>query len=207
MPFSEPTTMATDYVLVLLCGVFAWRLWRVGERAAQASICSWAAGFVCFGFASLVGGTVHGFSTIFSEPVLQALWKFTLYAIGLASFFLLAGTLSACIVPPLSRFAMLVPYIQLIVYVLWMATHDDFRYVIYDYAFTNLGLLALQCHAGVIHRARSVPWLAGGVLVSFLAAAVQVNEIAFHQHFNHNDLYHVIQMGGMYLFYRGALIL
>src|SRR5262245_6786772 len=192
MPFSEPTTMATDYVLVLLCGFFVWRLWRVGKRAAQASVCFWAAGFVCFGLASFAGGTVHGFSTILSEAVLQALWKFTLYAIGLASFFLLTGTLSACIVPPVRRFAMLIPYVQLIVYVLWMAIHDDFRYVIYDYAFTNLGLLALQCYAGVIHRARSAPWLAGGVLVSFLAAAVQVNEIAFHQHFNHNDLYHVI---------------
>lgn len=36
--------------------------------------------------------------------------------------------------------------------------------------------------------------------MSFLAAAVQVNKIAFHQYFNHNDLYHVAQMGGMYLF-------
>jgi hypothetical protein len=44
-------------------------------------------------------------------------------------------------------------------------------------------------------------------LVSCLAAAVQFNGIALHQHFNHNDLYHVVQMGGMYLFYRGALIL
>ena len=43
--------------------------------------------------------------------------------------------------------------------------------------------------------------------MSFLAAAVQVNEIALHQYVNHNDLYHLIQMSGMYLFYRGALIL
>jgi hypothetical protein len=206
MSFSEPSTMATDYVLALMCGFFAWRLWRVGKATAQASICSWAAGFVCFGLASLVGGTVHGFSTILSEAVLQALWKFTLYAIGLASFFLLTGTLGACIVPSVRRFMLLIPYVQLIVYALWMATYDDFRYVIYDYAFTNLGILALQFHAGLT-SARSVPWLAGGVLVSFLAAAVQANEIAFYQHFNHNDLYHVIQMGGMYLFYRGALLL
>ena len=43
--------------------------------------------------------------------------------------------------------------------------------------------------------------------MSFLAAAVQVNGIALHDHFNHNELYHVIQMGGMYLFYRGARVL
>ncbi len=199
--------MATDYALVALCGFFAWRLWRVGREAAQASVCSWAAGFACFGLASLAGGTFHGFSALFSEAVLQELWKLTAYAIGLASFFLLTGTLSACLLPSVRRFALLIPYVQLIVYAFWMATHDDFRYVIYDYAFTNLGILALQFHAGIANRTMSAPWLVGGVLVSFLAAAAQVSGVSLHQHFNHNDLYHVIQMGGMYLFYRGALVL
>ena len=199
--------MATDYVLVVLCGFFAWQLWRVGKETTQASVCSWAAGFACFGLASLAGGTFHGFSMLFSQAVLQELWKITAYAIGLASFFLLTGTLNACILPSVRRFVILIPYLQLIVYALWMATHDDFRYAIYDYAFTNLIILALQLHAGVTGRAMSAPWLVGGVLVSFLAAAVQVNEIALHDYFNHNDLYHVIQIGGMYLFYRGARLL
>jgi len=207
MLFSEPTTMATDYILALLCGFFAWRLWRMGREAAQASICSWAAGFACFGLASLAGGTFHGFATLFSEGALQSLWRVTTYAIGLASFFLLTGTLTACIPTAVRRVAIPIPYVQLIIYVLWMATHDDYRYVIYDYAVTNLGILGLQFHAGIVRRTRSAPWLIGGVLVSCLAAAVQFNGIALHQHFNHNDLYHVVQMGGMYLFYRGALIL
>ena len=207
MSLSEPTTMATDYVLVVLCGFFAWRLWMVGKGVAQASVYSWAAGFVCFGLASLAGGTFHGFSTLLSEAVLQSLWKVATYAIGLASFFLLTGTFHASIIPSVRRFVMLIPYAQLIFYALWMAIHNDFHYVIYDYAFTNLGILALQSHAGIAIRSMSAPWLVGGVLVSFLAAAVQFNEIALHQHFNHNDLYHVIQMGGMYLFYRGALLL
>jgi hypothetical protein len=162
---------------------------------------------VCFGLASLAGGTFHGFSTLLSEAALQSLWKVTTYAIGLASFFLLTGTFSACILPSVRRFALLIPYVQLIVYALWMATHDDFRYAIYDYAFTNLSIVVLQLHAGISRRAVSAPWLIGGVLVSFLAAAAQVSGVSLHQHFNHNDLYHVIQMGGMYLFYRCALVL
>lgn len=199
--------MTTDYVLVVLCCFFAWRLWRVGKGVGQASVCSWAAGFACFGLASLAGGTFHGFSMLFSQAALDELWKVTVYAIGLASFFLLTGTFSACIQPPVRRFVILIPYVQLIAYVLWMATHDDFRAAIYDYAFTNLSIGALQIYGGISRRAVSAPWLIGGVLVSFLAAGAQVNEIALHRHFNHNDLYHVIQMVGMYLFYRGALTL
>jgi len=198
--------MATDYVLAVLCGIFAWRLWR-GKGAAQASVCSWAAGFACFGLASLAGGTVHGFSLIFNQTVLQELWKITVYAIGLASFFLLTGTLRASIAPSVGRFIIVIPYVQLIGYVIWMATRDGFHYVVFDYAFTNLGIMALQLYAVIASRAMSAPWLVGGVLVSFLAVAVQVNEIAIHRHLNYNDVYHMIQMGGMYFFYRGALLL
>jgi len=199
--------MATDYLLVVLCGVFAWRLWRSPEGAPQASVYFWAAGFACLSLASIAGGTFHGFSMLLSQVVLQELWNVTVYAIGLASFFLLTGILSASVPLPVRRFATLIPYAQLIIYVLWMATHDDFRYAIYDYAFTNLSILAIQLYVGVTCGALSASWLVGGVVVSFLAAAVQVNEIALHRHFNHNDLYHVIQMAGMYLFYRGALVL
>ena len=152
-------------------------------------------------------GPGHNYHTILNEAILQSLWKGTTYAVGLASFFLLTGTLNACITAPARRLVMPIPYVQLIVFALWMATHDDFHVVIYNYTLTNLAILTLQCYAVVIHRAVSAPWLAGGVLVSFVAAAVQVSGVTIHQHFNHNDLYHMIQMGGMYLFYRGALLL
>jgi hypothetical protein len=207
MSFSEPATMATDYMLAVLCGFFAWRLWRSQKGAPQASVYFWAAGFACLGLASLAGGTFHGFSILLSQAVLQELWKVVVYAVGLASFFLLTGTVRATILAHVRRLAMLIPYVQLIVYALWMATHADFRYAVYGYAYTNLSILALQVYAGVTRGALSASWLVGGALISFLAAAVQINDIAFHRHFNHNDLYHVIQMGGMYLFYRGALVL
>src|SRR5262245_53354204 len=80
--------------------------------------------FACFGLASFADGTFHGFSTLFSQTILQGLWKLTVHAIGLASFFLLTGTLRACLGQSVGRFTILTPYVPLIVYVLWMATHD-----------------------------------------------------------------------------------
>ena len=41
-------------------------------------------------------------------------------------------------------------------------------------------------------------------VVSALAAAVQASGFSLHQHFNHNDLYHVIQIAAMALLYKGA---
>jgi hypothetical protein len=205
MAFSEPTTMLTDYGLTGLCGLLSWRLWRVWRAMSQISVGCWAAGLACLGVASLAGGTVHGFSEILSQAALQRLWMVTIFAIGVASFCLLVGTLTACCPFPIRRWLILIPVIQLIGYVLWMLTHRDFRSVIYDYTFTLLSVLALQLHAALTRMEKSAFWLIGGVVVSAAASAIQASGISLHRHFNHNDFYHVIQMGGIYLFYRGAL--
>jgi hypothetical protein len=42
-----------------------------------------------------------------------------------------------------------------------------------------------------------------GVAVSVLAGLVQASGFALHAHFNHNDLYHVIQTAAMFAFYTG----
>jgi hypothetical protein len=49
--------------------------------------------------------------------------------------------------------------------------------------------------------------IAVGILISFGAAAVQRSGFKLARHFNHNDIYHVIQLIGLYFFYRGALLL
>ncbi|HJS73390.1 MAG TPA: hypothetical protein VJ921_03810 [Vicinamibacteria bacterium] len=50
-------------------------------------------------------------------------------------------------------------------------------------------------------------WLKRAVAVSLVGLAVLVLKSAPHRHFNHNDLYHLIQMGGLYCLYRGAELL
>jgi hypothetical protein len=42
------------------------------------------------------------------------------------------------------------------------------------------------------------------VAASVAAAGVQAMKLAPHPQFNHNDLYHVIQIAAMWLFYRGV---
>jgi hypothetical protein len=44
----------------------------------------------------------------------------------------------------------------------------------------------------------------GGILASIAAAVVQQSGVRLHRHFNHNDLMHVVQMGGVWLLYQGG---
>jgi hypothetical protein len=64
--------------------------------------------------------------------------------------------------------------------------------------------LVTVLHLGCAARDPASRWILAGVGVSVLAAGVQASGLALHRHFNHNDLYHVIQIAAMILLYAGA---
>lgn len=204
---TEPATLLTDYGLGILCALFSRRLWKAGQVSTNTSVSCWAVGMGALAVASFAGGTVHGLSLVLGEIVLQGLWKGTAFAIGLASCCFLAGTMIALVAQPLRRWLIGLPILQLAGYGVWMVTHDEFRYVMYNYGMTLAVVLLVQIYQGVVRKAPSAGWIVAGILVSFLAALVQQSGLALHPSFNHNDLYHVVQMVGMVLLYRGAALL
>ena len=85
----------------------------------------------------------------------------------------------------------------------FIAARPDFRYVVYDYAGTLLGLLVFAAWLAR-HRRPGAAWIAAGVLVSLGGALVQRSGLGPSPSFNHNDLFHVIQAVGLYLYFRGG---
>lgn len=203
MTITEPMTLVTDYLLAALVCIFARRLWRAGGGAMAARL--WSGAFFASAAAALLGGTVHGFAPYLGPLVAAALWKGTVWSVGAAGLLLLAGAAFATLLGAARRWLLGAALLKFGLYAAWMATHDDFRYVIYDYAPALLAVLILFAWSWWRRRDPAAPWVAGGLLVSFAAAAVQALRLAPHPHFNHNDLYHVVQMGAFWLLYRGGL--
>lgn len=58
--------------------------------------------------------------------------------------------------------------------------------------------------ASPLDRGMGRRWLVVGFGITIVGVILLVTKVSFHQHFNHNDLYHVVQMGGLYGVYRGA---
>lgn len=56
-------------------------------------------------------------------------------------------------------------------------------------------------------RREGIRWLERGIVISLVGLAVLVAKLSLHEHFNQNDLFHLIQMGGLYCLYRGAMFL
>lgn len=204
MTISEPTTLITDYLLGTLSEVCGVLLLKRNAALGQASIRFWALALFAVAMASYVGGTYHGFQHELSAPVAAALWKATTISMGVASFLLLTAAISAAFTGQDRRRLMAGAALKLAIYVVWMLGHDEFRFVIYDYGSTLAILLLLV----VAERTQGVPghraYIASGILVTIAAAAVQQSGVRLHRHVNHNDLMHVVQMGGVWLLYKGG---
>ena len=199
--------MLTDYALALLGAVLGWRLLSGGRRAGQGARVLWGAAFLALAVAAAAGGTSHGFALYLGGVEGSWLWKLTVFSVGLASAGLLCGAILARFAGA-ARIALLgLAVAKLAVYLAWMSVHDDFRFVIYDYAPSMLAVMVLLAWPARGGPLPGAGWAAAGIAVSFAAAAVQQSGFTLHRHFNHNDLYHVISMGGLYLLYRGGLLL
>lgn len=203
MQITEPMTMATDYALAAVSATFSVLLFQNTGR--EQAVWFFAAALCATAVAALAGGTYHGFAPLLIGPTQTILWKATVYAIGIGSFFFLAAAIVASVRPPAREWLLAAAVLKLTVYLVWMTMHDDFRYVIYDYAPSMLAVLGLQ--AADWRWQPGAPWIVAGIVVSFAAAAVQQSGIRLHRHFNHNDLYHVIQMGAIWLLYKGGRLL
>jgi hypothetical protein len=83
---TEPDVALTDYLLALECGLFSHLLSKTAVcRLRSYGVCFFAA----LAIASLAGGTVHGFFLDETTVGYHVLWRLTLVAIGIVSYFTL----------------------------------------------------------------------------------------------------------------------
>jgi fucose 4-O-acetylase-like acetyltransferase len=186
---SEPMTLLTDYVLGAVTAWLGFLLWK--QRDRHISRLFWCIAFAALALGALLGGTWHGF--VRSEP----LWIATLVVVGIASCAMVVGSLFATLTGAPRNILLWLAAGKLLFYLNWLLERTDFRVVIIDSAIAFAMVLAL-------HLWRFNGWIVAGILVSVAAALVQASGFAPHPHFNHNDLYHVIQIAAMALLYRGA---
>ena len=207
MRITEPMTMVTDCLMGTLAFVLAMRLLGDAASGQPRSGRLWAAAFVMTAVAAFVGGTYHGFIQWMPGLAGRALWKATLVATGIGSACLLAAAVTAAVAGPLRHALMGLVLVKLVVYIWTIATKDAFVLVIADY---GTALVAVLLAAWFIRPTGLTPaawWITAGVAVAAVAGVIQWARVAPHVHFNHNDLFHVVQMASLYLLYRGGLLL
>jgi hypothetical protein len=203
---TEPATMVTDFLIAAMCVVFAFSLER-GSVSVASARGLWALSFACTAIAAVTGGIVHGLALHLAPTVKDRLWKATQYMLGLTGLAMLAAAVTAFVPAPAARWLIVASVAKFALYAWSVCRRDEYAVVVVDYGVSMIAVAALATAGWARGNAPAAPWLVAGVAVSGAAAAVQLKRVAPHPRFNHNDLYHVIQVVALYLFYRGGILL
>lgn len=205
MTLTEPAVALTDFALAIECAVFVALLTRgdAGDRKLRLWFIVF---FASAGFASLLGGAVHGFFPDRTSEGRRILWQATLLAILVTS--LAAWNIGADLLMT-ARNATIVRRLAILQVVIFsfvvMFVKAEFFIPITAYIPATLFLLIGLISAYRTRRLPALRWGIAGLGLTFLAAAVQRLNIGFHPHyFDHNALYHVIQGAGLWMIFLGA---
>lgn len=190
---SEPITALTDFVLAAVTAFWALLVFRSSDQRASRLF---AAALAATALATLTGGLYHTFRG-------ELLWKATALSVGLVSFFLGSSVALAFLAAGVARIARIILLAQFGVYAIAALFIDDFWLVIADYGSVMLAILVVCA----IRRSNGAArWIAASILISFAASALQMSSIRVGS-FNHNDVYHVVDVVALYCFYRGGMLL
>jgi uncharacterized protein DUF6962 len=202
---SEPTTVLTDYVLALVALGVAWRLARSNPRPSVPGRL-WGASFAALGVAAVVGGTWHGIPPDVLPALRYLLWSITYVAIGVADLLILAGAARAALTPWTSGAVLALLTARFLAYAGLVVGRREFRLVAVEFGVTVVLLLAFALDLAR-RREPAAAFVVGGALLSFAGGLVLALGVRPHRRFNDNDLFHVIQTGGVWLFFQAALLL
>lgn len=202
---TEPAVTLTDYAIALECAVFAIALLRLDARDNELRF--WfVVFFASIGIASTLGGTVHGFFLPASSSGRAILWPATLLSILVTS--VAAWTIGAVLQFDESRATLIrrLAIAQLAIFSLVVLfVTRKFYVAILAYLPSTLFLLFALVPAYRRRPNTAIRWGIIGLTVTLAAAALQQLHIGIHPvYFNHNALYHVIQMVGFWMIFLAA---
>jgi hypothetical protein len=198
----EPTTTLTDLALALVGGWFSLALvLRPHTQAAHL----WAEAFGCGAVGALFGAIAHGFGDRLSTRGQGLVWKAALMCTGAAAI-IFAAAAAQRVAPARTDLIVLIALFGVALYVVAVVLRPTFATA---GVASSLALGAILIAAIFIARSSTAgaAWLGAAVGLTALGFALQRAGIAVHEHLNHNDLYHVLQLAALVCLYRAALTL
>jgi len=200
----EPMTVLTD---VLLAAAAAWAGSRILGVSGTPVHRYFALSFFLIALGTLAGATIHATRHTALVRWVPLLWRITSIAVGTSVTAMLAGTFYHLFPADDADILRWTVLGLSLVYASWIWRDYRFRNVVVFYSVVMAFILGAMGLSYVTQGSPGAKLIAVGILISFAAAAVQRSGFRLARHFNHNDIYHVIQLIGLYFFYRGALLL
>jgi hypothetical protein len=196
---TEQTTAVTDIFLGLLALIVSLTVYKTGHPYDPKKARIWAWAFGLLSVASFVGAAAHGFKM--SEAMNFILWQPINLALGLTVALFASGVVYDLKGPSVPR--ALIPVLiaaGVLFYAVTVLVPGTFIvFIIYE-AIAVLFALISYLVLSFRKKHKAYRLMAAGILLSMIAAGVQATNsvlFTFIWEFDHNGLFHIIQMAGL----------
>ena len=195
----EPTTTITDFFIFIFGIFFSWNIFQISYSQFHLI---WSLSFLCIGLGGFLGAISHGFGPKMRELYKRIIWRLTLLFVGLTGIFI--GMASVILFfDDISLYFF--SGILILFYINRIRIDDTFKNAVNFYLPLILfSIISFGFFFYIYGKVESL-FIFMGLIVSVAASLTQVMRISFHKHFNHNDLFHVIQIFGMVLIFKGVI--
>ena len=192
---AELTTAATDALLTVV--VVTGIIWLRGSVPASPRRAHWVLGLSLFALAGAVGAFVHGFDL--DPSTRQLLWQPLYLTLGSALAFFSAGAIGDWRGDAPARRA--VPPLLALVAAFYLLTRlSGGKFLVFVIFEAAALLFALVVYARLALRHKPGAGLVfTGLVLSLAGGALQASNLSLHViwDFNHNGLYHLVQLIGV----------
>jgi len=199
---TERTTAATDLLLAVAAFAGAWRLGRPGPASLASRV--WAGALVAAGLASILGTVAHGF--VMPEALREFLWQPLFLLLGVTVACFVAGAVADAYGPRPGRLVLAGMLLAALgFYLATRRSGGDFGVFVMFQAAGLLAAIAIYLHLAA-QRRPGAGLVAGALAVSLVAGAIQANDalaVRLVWEFDHNGVYHLVQLGGLALLVAG----
>ncbi len=200
---TELTTSATDLLLALECMVILMWLRQIKTNAYwRIQLWSWIIGLAAL--SAFLGTIVHGINM--PAPLYNLLWQPLNLSLGIIVSLFLAAACGDWLGKTIAM--RLIPWcivIGILFFSLTIFLNNEFIvFVIYE-AVGMLTTLAIYSFLAVKRRLNGAAIIAIGIALNLLAAGIQASNLSLHLFipFDHNGIFHLVQMVAMLVLARG----
>jgi hypothetical protein len=201
---TELTTAATDALIAATAGICVLLLQRWRERDRwRAAIWSWVFGLLAV--AGLLGAAVHGL--VLSARLQTLLWQPLFLSLGLVVALFVVAAMYDWRGREVARRALpIMLVVALLFYAITRLASGTFLvFVLYE-AAAMLFALAIYVALAVRRTMTGADWIAGGIGLNIVAAAIQASgavSVTVIWPFDYNGVFHLVQIVAIVVLMRG----
>ena len=202
----EPTSFVSNIILFLMTLVLGQEISDVYRQSFHPFHFHLSWSFYAVAAGSIIGALFHGFSPHFSKLTREWIWKGALTCMGFTTFFLMMAGVSAVMSYDSYRITMWVAVIGLVLYGWQTVKFAGFGHSV---KFIAVGMIFIFTAFATHYWRQAHPgsgYLFAGVLLTVASGGLWATGWSIHKQFNHNDLFHVIQMVCLWLLYQGGVM-